>query len=59
MEVADPEAIHIARMRLIRALAKRNRTQFEDAFRRFSVPGPYSPGRATCRYGATMTCPFG
>ncbi len=43
MDVADPEAIHIARMRLIRALAKRYRTRFEGAFRHFSVPGPYSP----------------
>jgi len=43
MEVADPEAIHIARMRLIRSLATRYRTRFEGAFRHFSVAGPYSP----------------
>jgi aminopeptidase N len=43
MEVADPEAIHIARMRLTRDLATRFRTRFEGAFRHFTVPGPYSP----------------
>jgi aminopeptidase N len=43
MEIADPEAIHIARMRLTRELATRYRTRFEGAFRHFSVPGPYSP----------------
>jgi len=47
MEVADPEAIHIARMRLIRALAKRNRTQFEAAISQFSVTGAYSPDPAS------------
>ncbi|HZZ94944.1 MAG TPA: aminopeptidase N [Usitatibacter sp.] len=43
MEVADPEAIHIARMRLVRDLATRYRTRFEGAFRHFTVTGPYSP----------------
>jgi aminopeptidase N len=43
MDVADPDAIHIARMRLTRDLATRFRTRFEGAFRHFSVPGPYSP----------------
>jgi aminopeptidase N len=43
MDVADPEAIHIARMRLVRELATRYRTRFEGAFRHFAVPGPYSP----------------
>ena len=42
MEVADPDAIHIARMRLIRDIATKYRTRFEGAFRHFSVPGPYS-----------------
>jgi aminopeptidase N len=43
MEVADPEAIHIAHMRLTRELATRYRTRFEGAFRHFTVAGPYSP----------------
>jgi aminopeptidase N len=43
MDVADPEAIHIARIRLIRDIATRYRTRFEGAFRHFSAPGPYSP----------------
>ena len=43
MDVADPEAIHIARMRLIRDIATRYRTRFEGAFRHFTVTGPYSP----------------
>jgi aminopeptidase N len=46
MEVADPEAIHIARMRLVRDIATRYRTRFEGAFRHFAVPGPYSPDAA-------------
>jgi aminopeptidase N len=46
MEVADPEAIHIARMRLVREIATKYRTRFEGAFRHFSVPGPYSPDAA-------------
>jgi aminopeptidase N len=43
MDVADPEGIHIARMRLIRDIATRYRTRFEGAFRHFTVTGPYSP----------------
>jgi aminopeptidase N len=43
MEVADPDAIHIARMRLVREIATKYRTRFEGAFRHFAVPGPYSP----------------
>ncbi len=43
MEVADPDAIHAARMHLLREIASRYRTRFEGAFRHFSVPGPYSP----------------
>ena len=46
MEVADPEAIHIARIRLIREIATRYRTRFEGAFRHFTVPGAYSPDAA-------------
>jgi aminopeptidase N len=40
---ADPDAIHKARMTVIREIAIRYRTRFEGAFRHFSVPGPYSP----------------
>ncbi|HUQ28770.1 MAG TPA: aminopeptidase N, partial [Usitatibacter sp.] len=43
MDVADPDAIHIARMRMLREVANKYRTRFEGAFRHFSVPGPYSP----------------
>jgi aminopeptidase N len=43
MDVADPDAIHAARKRLILEIAKRYRTRFEGAFRHFSVPGAYSP----------------
>ena len=46
MAVADPEAIHVARMRVIREIATKYRTRFEGAFRHFSVPGPYSPDAA-------------
>jgi len=46
MEVADPDAIHVARLRLIREVATRYRTRFEGAFRHFSVSGPYSPDAA-------------
>jgi aminopeptidase N len=57
MEVADPEAIHIARLRLMREIATKYRTRFEGAFRHFTVPGPYSPdaaaaGRRALRNGA-------
>ncbi|HXN16012.1 MAG TPA: aminopeptidase N, partial [Usitatibacter sp.] len=38
MEVADPEAIHVARMRVVRDIATKYRTRFEGAFRHFSVP---------------------
>jgi aminopeptidase N len=41
--LADPDAIHKARMTVIREIALRYRTRFEGAFRHFSVPGPYSP----------------
>ncbi|HUP97443.1 MAG TPA: aminopeptidase N C-terminal domain-containing protein, partial [Usitatibacter sp.] len=46
MEVADPEAIHAARMKFMRDTAIKYRTRFEGAFRHFSVPGPYSPDAA-------------
>ena len=43
MEISDPDAIHAARMKVIREIATRYRTRFEGAFRHFTVPGPYSP----------------
>jgi aminopeptidase N len=43
MDVADPEAIHVARLRLMRDIATRFRTRFEGAFRHFTVTGTYSP----------------
>ena len=46
MSVADPDAIHFARKRLVLAVAQRYRTRFEGAFRHFSVPGTYSPDAA-------------
>jgi aminopeptidase N len=46
MEVADPDAIHAARLGFMREIATRYRTRFEGAFRHFSVPGPYSPDAA-------------
>jgi aminopeptidase N len=46
MAIADPEAIHKARMHLMREAAMRYRTRFEAAFRHFSVHGPYSPDAA-------------
>jgi aminopeptidase N len=47
MAVADPDAIHAARMHVLREIAARYRTRFEGAFRHFSVPGPYSPDAAS------------
>jgi len=41
--VADPDAIHKARLQAIREIATRYRTRFEGAFRHFTVPGAYSP----------------
>ncbi len=46
MEVADPDAIHAARLQFMRDIATKYRTRFEGAFRHFSVPGPYSPDAA-------------
>jgi aminopeptidase N len=47
MEVADPDAIHRARMRLMREAALKFRTRFEGAFRHFTVQGAYSPDAAS------------
>jgi aminopeptidase N len=47
MDVADPDAIHRARMHLMREAAIRFRTRFEGAFRHFTVHGPYSPDAAS------------
>jgi aminopeptidase N len=57
MDVADPDAIHVARMRVLREIAGKYRTRFEGAFRHFSVPGAYSPdapaaGRRSLRNAA-------
>jgi aminopeptidase N len=46
MDVADPDAIHAARVKFMRDIATKYRTRFEGAFRHFSVPGPYSPDAA-------------
>ncbi|HLX24352.1 MAG TPA: aminopeptidase N [Usitatibacter sp.] len=46
MGVADPDAIHVARLRLIREIATKYRTRFEGAFRYFTDHGPYSPDAA-------------
>ncbi len=46
MEVADPDAIHAARMKFMHDVATKYRTRFEGAFRHFAVPGPYSPDAA-------------
>ncbi len=46
MDIADPDAIHKARMHLMHEAATRYRTRFEAAFRHFSVAGPYSPDAA-------------
>ncbi|MDQ3026624.1 MAG: aminopeptidase N [Pseudomonadota bacterium] len=46
MEVADPDAIHAARLQFMRDIATKYRTRFEGAFRHFSVAGPYSPDAA-------------
>jgi putative spermidine/putrescine transport system substrate-binding protein len=58
MEVADPEAIHIARMRLVRDIATRYRTRFEGAFRHFTVAGPYSPDAHASGRRALRKHPF-
>jgi aminopeptidase N len=47
MEVADPEAIHLARRAFIRDLAANHRARFEAAFRHFTTQGRYSPDAAS------------
>jgi aminopeptidase N len=59
MEVADPEAIHIARMRLMREIATKYRTRFEGAFRHFTAPGPYSPDAAAAGRRALRNAALG
>ncbi len=46
MTVADPDAIHAVRKRVLLEVAQRYRTRFEGAFRHFTVPGAYSPDAA-------------
>ena len=58
-DVADPEAIHAARMQVIREIAQRYRTRFEGAFRHFSVPGPYSPDAAAAGRRALRNAALG
>ncbi len=47
MEVADPEAIHLARRQFMRDIATTYRTRFEAAFRHFSTEGAFSPDAAS------------
>jgi aminopeptidase N len=59
MEVADPDAIHAARMKVVREIALKYRTRFEGAFRHFSVPGPYSPDAAAAGRRALRNAALG
>ena len=59
MAVADPEAIHAARLRLTREIATKYRTRFEGAFRHFTVPGPYSPDAAAAGRRALRNAALG
>jgi aminopeptidase N len=59
MEVADPDAIHAARMQLMREAALRFRTRFEGAFRHFSLSGPYSPDAASAGRRALRNAALG
>jgi len=59
MDVADPDAIHAARMRVLREIATKYRTRFEGAFRHFSVPGPYSPDAASAGRRALRNAALG
>ena len=59
MEVADPDAIHAARMKFIRDIATKFRTRFEGAFRHFSVQGPYSPDAAAAGRRALRNAALG
>ncbi|MGE5097408.1 MAG: aminopeptidase N [Betaproteobacteria bacterium] len=47
MDVADPAAVHRARLGLVRHVATRLRRELEDAIDTFAVPGPYSPDAAS------------
>jgi aminopeptidase N len=59
MDVADPDAIHAARMHLMREAALRFRTRFEGAFRHFTVTGPYSPDAASAGRRALRNAALG
>jgi aminopeptidase N len=59
MEVADPDAIHAARLHLMREIASRYRTRFEGAFRHFSAGGPYSPDAAAAGRRALRNAALG
>ncbi len=59
MEVADPDAIHAARKRLLHEVAVRYRTRFEGAFRHFTVPGGYSPDAAAAGRRALRNAALG
>jgi len=59
MAVADPEAIHAARLRLTREIATKYRTRFEGAFRHFTVAGPYSPDAAAAGRRALRNAALG
>ena len=59
MDVADPSAIHIARMRLVREAATSHRARFEKTFRRFATSGPYSPEAAAAGRRALRNAALG
>ena len=59
MPVADPDSIHVSRIRLMREIATRYRTRFEGAFRHFTVPGPYSPDAAAAGRRALRNAALG
>jgi aminopeptidase N len=59
MEVANPDAVHAARVRFMREIATRYRTRFEGAFRHFSAAGPYSPDAAAAGRRALRNAALG
>ena len=59
MQVADPDAIHAARKKLVHEVAIRYRTRFEGAFRHFTVPGPYTPVAAAAGRRALRNAALG
>jgi aminopeptidase N len=59
MEIADPDAIHAARKRLVLEVALRYRTRFEGAYRHFAVPGAYSPDPAAAGRRALRNAALG